>query len=285
MPEQELLSKAKASEYIDMPQSFLESSGEVPAIKTQMGSRQRVRFNKTDLDAWIKNRATKIELLEKEDYAKCFDFALAMHYRGYTAADWGTGRKRELGQNLTNWIRGQLGEIAVQKFILKHFKVLVELDFELHEEIVPQDIIGVKTQSGKRDPKLKIGIKATKFRNSFLVLGAADVEPDNRRSDIYVLTRINLPDDHLMRIAKTELEELLKHQKYFSSYKGQMHDFEPVPCEVVGFIKVEELDKVSDSAQLAKILGTRNPEGYRYVKPSGSLHYSSSAWSNLVAKL
>ena len=161
----------------------------------------------------------------------------------------------------------------------------LELDFDLHKEIVPQDIIGIKEGSTFRNPKTKVAIKATKFQNSYLILGTADVEPENRKSDIYILTRIDLPDDHLLRIAKDELEELLKKQKHFDSYKDKLSGFEPIPCEVVGFAYRRELEKIDNTEQLAKILGTRNPSGARYVKVAGKLRDSIEEWAKIAEKL
>ena len=280
MDEEEYGAK-QACKYLGISDSFLKNSKEIPIFKK---GRKRV-CSKQSLDEWKAAREKRTLLLDVRDYAKCFDFALAMHYRGYTAADWGTSRKREAGQNLTNWIRGQLGEIAVQKFLKRDFNLDVELDFDLHDEIVPQDIIGVKEKSGIREPKIRVAVKATKFRNSWLILGTADVEPANRQSDAYILTRIDLPDDHLIRIAKKELKELLKNEKHFGSYWEKLADFEPVPCEVAGFAYRNELEKVEDTARLAGILGTRNPTGARYVKVSGELRISKEDWNELIKRI
>ncbi len=271
----------EAIKYLGVSRSFLQNSREIPSFRIG----RRIFFLKQELDAWKQKREQRTFRLNLEDYAKCFDFALAMYFRGYTAVDWGTSRKREAGQNLTNWIRGQLGEIAVQKFFKRDFNLDVELDFDLHDEIVPQDIIGIKDGSKIREPKARVAVKATKFKNSYLILGTADVEPENRKSDIYILTRIDLPDDHLLRVAKEELEELLKKEKHFESYKEQLAGFEPIPCEVVGFAPREELEKIDDTEKLAKILGTRNPTGARYVKSSGELRNSKEEWAKVAKKL
>lgn len=44
-------------------------------------------------------------------------------------SDFGTGRQREFGQKITNWVKGQLGEVAVKKFLKREFNLDVELDF------------------------------------------------------------------------------------------------------------------------------------------------------------
>ncbi|PIN98088.1 MAG: hypothetical protein COT90_05880 [Candidatus Diapherotrites archaeon CG10_big_fil_rev_8_21_14_0_10_31_34] len=271
----------EAIKYLGVSKSLLQNSKEIMPFK--IGG--RIFCSKQELASWKEKREKRTFYLILEDYARCFDFAVAMYYKGYTVVDWGTARKREAGQNLTNWIRGQLGEIAVQKFFKKNFNLEVELDFDLHKEIVPQDIIGVKEGTAFRNPKTKVAIKATKFQNSYLILGTADVEPENRKSDIYILTRIDLPDDHLLRIAKDELEELLKKQKHFDSYKNKLSGFKPIPCEVVGFAYRQELEKIDNTEQLAKILGTRNPSGARYVKVAGKLRDSIEEWKQIIKKL
>lgn len=281
MPDEFMFSRTKAAEYIGMPQSFLKNSREMVEIRAG----RRIQYKKSDLDRWKEMRDSRIFKLDLSDYAKCFDFALAMYYRGYTTIDWGTARRREAGQNITNWIRGQLGEIAVQKFLKSNFSLEVKLDFDLHKDIVPQDVIGVKKDGRWRDPKIKAAVKGTKFQNSYLILGTADVEPENRKSDVYILTRTNLPDDHLMRVAKEELEELLKKQQHFEAYKEKLLPFEPIPCEVVGFAYRDELEKIEDTNRLAQILGTRNPTGSRYVKPSGELRSSKQDWKEIIKRI
>ena len=74
-------------------------------------------------------------------------------------SDWGTARQREFGQKVTNWIKGQLAEVAVKKFLNREFGIFIELDFQIYDEIVPQDIIAVKESGKERKPKIDIGIK------------------------------------------------------------------------------------------------------------------------------
>jgi hypothetical protein len=208
-----------------------------------------------------------------------------MLYRGYTSVDWGTSRKREAGQTITNWTRGQLGELAVGRFLKERFDLNVELDFDVREEIVPQDIIKVGSQPGQRVPNIKVGIKATKFRNSYLILTANEVEREERKSDIYILTRINLPDDHFFRVTKQSLVNILKNERYFDAYRDKIQDFEPIQCEVVGYCRIGHLDKIEDRATLRKILGTQNPSGHRYVRVSGKLLSKDEDWQIIADEL
>ena len=277
----DLLPRKEAAAYAGMTVNFLLDSGEINPVR--IGS--RLLFRKNELDEWKRNRSERTYELGISEYAKCLDFALAMHYRGYTPVDWGTSRRREAGQTIANWTRGQLGEIAVQRFLKDKFDTIVELDFELHGAIVPHDIIGVVEHGATRPPRLNVAIKATKFRNSYLILGASEVELPARRSDVYVLTRVDLPDDHLMRISKATLSELLKGQTHSRTYLDKVLDFQLVKCEVVGFCNVDELVRVEDKAKLARILGTQNVSGYRYVRTSGQLHSKREEWDTVVNHL
>ena len=76
----------------------------------------RFFFDEDKLKKWREDYEWRTVELDFDDYALCLDFALAQHFRGYVLSDWGTGRQREFGQKITNWIKGQLGEVAVKKF-------------------------------------------------------------------------------------------------------------------------------------------------------------------------
>lgn len=281
MENDDLASISEAIELSGTTRNFILNGEEISPIRNG----RRIFFSKKEIATWKKLRSERIYTLSIDDYAKCFDFALAMLYRGYTNVDWGSARRREAGQNITNWMRGQLGELAVQKIFKDKLGVDIELDFDLHEEIIPQDIVGIREGRKLIVPKLKVAIKATKMNNCFLILGDSEVELSNRKSDVYILTRVDLPDDHLLRISKNELEKMLKGQKYFSSYKDKMKAFEPIKCEVVGFCRIEDLEKIDDKNMLKKILGTANPTGYRYIKSSGRLKSSIEEWKNIVKLL
>jgi len=143
----------------------------------------RYLFDEDDLIKWLKDYKWRSIELGREDYLLCLDFALAMHFRGYVVSDWGTARQREFGQKITNWVKGQLSEVAVEKFFRKEFNVDVKLDFDMHNEIVPQDIIGIIEKDGTRTPKIKVGIKSSKPKSAYLVLGENEVRLDERKSD------------------------------------------------------------------------------------------------------
>jgi hypothetical protein len=272
----EILSKKEAIEFTGIDKKSFENylmAGEFTCQKRQSG-RGRFRFEKDVLSKWMKERVRRTVKLTREDYALCLDFALAQHFRSYVKSDFGTGRQREFGQMITNWIKGQLGEVAVQKFLKNKLKLLVELDFEIRDAIVPQDIIGVIENGKSRPPRIGVGIKSSKPKNVFLILGENEIDLRERRSDVYIFCRPNIPDDHLLRIAKKAFQEVVKGKPNFDSYRELMPDFTEIDCEVVGWCKYDELNKVKE-------IPNQKFDGYRFVLASGKLKHDIKNWEKL----
>ena len=109
-------------------ENYFKNAGEFSAVERKNG-RGRFVFEKNSLLRWLEGYRWRSAELTVDDYALCLDFALAMHFRGYVLSDWGTARQREFGQKITNWVKGQLGEIALKKFLKNEFGVQIELDF------------------------------------------------------------------------------------------------------------------------------------------------------------
>ena len=123
-------------------------------------------------------------LLSVHDYLQAFVVSLPMAYI-YRKTDYGEPRQRDLGQVVTDSVRGALGEIAFVQLWEKKTgqKILLKADEMKLEEALQSDIqIGGK----------KIGIKTTKFRGYWL-----DVPyKQSLYSDLYVLMKIAVPPDH-----------------------------------------------------------------------------------------
>jgi len=207
-------------------------------------NRGRYLFSQKVLEEWLTDFKWRTVELTFKDYTLCLDFALAQHFRGYVLSDWGTARQREFGQKITNWVKGQLAEVAVKKFFKKEFGADIELDFRIYDEIVPQDIIGVIENGKTRPPKVGVGIKSSKPKSAYLVLGENEIIIPERRSDFYILCRPDIPDDHLLRITKDRIIEVVKNQQHYPNYKKQIPDFQNMHCEVAGWCGVEDLEKV-----------------------------------------
>lgn len=257
--------------------NYFKNASEFPALE-RIKARGRFLFDEEELKRWQNSNRWRTIDLTFGDYAVCLDFALAMHFRGYVVSDWGTGRQREFGQKLTNWIKGQLAEVAVQKFFKKEFDTSIDLDFGIHDEIVPQDIIYVTESGKKREPRIGVGIKSSKPKSAYLVLGENEVLLSERKSDVYIFCRPDIPDDHLLRITKEKVVDAVKHQPYYPVYKDKMPDFENIPCEIAGYCYITELEKVNG-------IPGQEFDGVRFVKKSGLLHRDKKDWEALIKKL
>lgn len=238
------------------------------------GNRGRFYFDENELKEWKKSYASRTFPLSLKEYTKCLDFALAIHFRGYVTSDWGTGRQREFGQKISNWVRGQLGELAIKRFCKKELGLEVELDFEMHDEIVPQDVISITKNGAKYAPKNKIAIKASKPKSAYLILSLDEVEMPGRKSDVYIFTRVNLPDDHLLRISVKEIKELVKGQKHYKAYEKMIPAFEPISVEIAGFAYKKDLGKVTE-------IPGQEFDGERYVRKSGELRRDIREWKRV----
>jgi len=240
--------------------------------------RGRFYFEEKEIKRWLSDYKWRCVELNLDDYSLCLDFALAQHFRGYVLSDWGTGRQREFGQKVTNWVKGQLAEIAVKKFLKKEFNFEVELDFSIYGEIVPQDIISVIENDKKRDPKIGVGIKSSKPKSAYLVLGENEVILPERKSDVYILCRPDIPDDHLLRLTREQIIETIKNKQHYPSYKDKIPYFENMLCEVAGWCLIDELEKVDG-------IPGQPFDGNRFVKKSGLLHRDKEDWEALLSKL
>lgn len=238
---------------------------------------ERYFFDKATLDNWADEYKSRLIDVPLDGYYKCLDFAFVQHFNGYVLSDWGSGRQREFGQKMTNWTRGLLAEVAFQIFLNK-LGCEVDLDFDLHEEFVPQDIIGIKENGVYRKPKIGVGIKSSKKKNASLVLSTQEVEDDYRKSDVYVFVRVDLPDDHLIRLLPNEYKKLVRGQQHFNLYEKKFHPLESVKCEIAGWCVEGDLDYVTK-------IGGFDFGSYRYAKQTGKLRRSPKEWKNLVKML
>lgn len=277
----EILTKRQAIEYSGLDDktfdNYFRNAGEFDCIK-RTKDKGRFLFDKEELSKWKKDLKWRTIELTLEDYTLCLDFALAQHFRGYVLSDWGTARQREFGQKITNWVKGQLAEVAVKKFFKNEFDVDVELDFRIYDEIVPQDIIGVFKKGKIYIPDIGIGIKSSKPKSAFLVLGQNEIELPERRSDIYIFCRPDIPDDHLLRLTRERIIEVVKNQPHFDDYKNDIPKFQNMTCEIAGFCSIKELEKVNS-------IPGQEFDGTRYVKKSGLLHRRHDEWRALLNRL
>jgi len=278
----EPLTKKEAIEFCRLDDKTFENyfkNAKEFACMPRNGKKGRFIFEKDALVRWGKEHKWRTIELTMSDYALCLDFALAQHFRGYVISDWGTARQREFGQKITNWVKGQLGEVAVKKFFKREFNFDIELDFNIYDEIVPQDIIGVLEKGKMRKPKIGVGIKSSKPKSAYLVLGDNEIKLPERRSDIYIYCRPDIPDDHLLRLTKKAVMEAVKNMPHYSKYKDMIPSFANIPCEVAGWCRPKELRETTS------IPGQEFENGTRFVIESGLLHRNKEDWKKLISLL
>jgi len=277
----ETLTRAQAIKFLGLDEktfdNYFQNADEFNCLE-RVGNRGRYLFDRGGLEEWLKGYKERCFELDINDYALCLDFALAQHFRGYVLSDWGTGRQREFGQKITNWVKGQLAEVAVRKFLAREFNLHVELDFRIYDKIVPQDIIGVIENGKIRPPKIGVGIKSSKPKSAFLVLGENEVVLEARRSDVYVFCRPDIPDDHLLRITRDQIIAVIKNEPHYPSYKDLMPSFENMKCEVAGYCWLSELERATS-------IPGQEFSGYRYIKKSGGLHRTKEKWQEFISRL
>ena len=172
----------------------------------------------------------------------------------------------------------KLGEVAVQKFLKDKFDLEIKLDFNIYDEIVPQDIVEITVSKSNRKPKIGVGIKSSKPKNVALVLGSNEIEIPTRSSDVYIFCRPDLPDDHLLRIGVDEVIKSVRDKPHYPVYKDAIPRFSNMSSEIVGFCYKENLEKVTE-------IPGQVFDGSRYVKLSGDLKRSEKDWKELISKL
>lgn len=115
-----ILPKKEAVQFLGLEEktfeNYFQNADEFRSLERQNG-RGRYLFDQKELRAWLENYKWRTVKLDSNHYALCLDFALAQHFRGYVLSDWGSARQREFGQKITNWVKGQLAEVAVKNFL------------------------------------------------------------------------------------------------------------------------------------------------------------------------
>jgi predicted DNA-binding transcriptional regulator AlpA len=281
-PDDNILNKKQAIEFLGLdPKTFdnFQKASEFPSVPRL--NKGRYYYDKSVLSKWLENFKWRTLTLSREDYIQCLDFALAMHFRQYVKSDFGTGRQREFGQMITNWVKGQMGEVAVKKFFKQEFNTDIELDFDLRGEIVAQDIVGILEQGKIRQPKIGVGIKSSKAKNTWLILGDNEIIRQERRSEAYIFCRVHIPDDHLLRITKDAITKIVSGQRHYDTYMDKMPDFIEIPAEVAGWCYISDLEK----REAKDVPGLEAATGFRHVRQSGLLKKSKEDWQKLINSL
>ncbi|MFA7245391.1 MAG: hypothetical protein WC070_04415 [Candidatus Magasanikbacteria bacterium] len=279
MPEESLLKKNDAITFLNINEGEFKNystfSNEIEGVKIK----GRWYFDKEKLNIWKQLKKERTINLSIKEYETCFEFAIKMVYGGLSLN--GIRGQRTEVQAADDIILGILAEHAIKKFLYNKFSIDIKLDESVHpKEITPQDFDMIKDGKEFRIPNLGVGIKASKIKNAFLVLGSNEVELPERKSDVYIFARVGLPSDHLFRILRDHsffgkvrkfLDENINFKKIL--------ELNTIPVWICGFAYVNELERVTE------IPNQKFTKGHRYVKAVGKLHNSDTEWQNFLQKL
>jgi len=272
---EEYLTLKNASEYCSLPEKYFRNyvmkGKEIESIKR----RGRWMVLRSEVEKWKTEREWRIVDLTLDDYLKAFEFATKLFYQGGPGiTDWGGRTRRDIGKFLTNQIEGKLGELALAKFLLYKFNVELKLDFTIRQEIPSQDIVEVIRIHGSRrvsnPPRLRVSVKTTKMQNFALPVPRKELEDELRRSDVYIMCRVELPLDHLLRV--------FKNHSILLRMRNVIPELDEIKAEVVGYAWREELQNKGITTEIRggqKITPS-------YVMYSGELHSSKEEWEVLV---
>jgi hypothetical protein len=89
----------------------------------------------------------------------------------------------------------------------------------------------------------------------------------------------NIPDDHLLRITKKMIVEIVNDQPHYSNYEELIPSFSDISCEIAGWCRYSDLEEVT------KIPGQEFDGGTRFVRASGLLKKSKKDWKELIKQL
>ncbi|CAN5122225.1 hypothetical protein BH09BAC3_BH09BAC3_29910 [soil metagenome] len=235
-------------------------------------------YQKEEVESWIARIKTGIVALTLDDYKTCLKFAIESFYmEGFTKSDFMRGKQRDMGEFLTNQIQGKLGELAVAKLLASR-GLTIELDFNVTGQIPSQDVTRVSIRSRVWDnPTAKVSIKTTKLKNVFLPIPEVETTLVDRQSDVYVLSQVGLPPDHLIRVLKTENLDVL------APVRTLIPDFGPVVCRVGGWISRDDLVRT----KLYTSDESESELGIRFAKPNYVLtpNKLSQDWDQLCKKV
>ncbi|MFC2040739.1 hypothetical protein ACFLTY_00225 [Chloroflexota bacterium] len=279
MMNSETLSYAEAVSYLGFcsglrPERYIENyvaSGELSRV-----SRRRL-VSKVSLDALSSQRNyALITDFTHDDYRRCLEFAISSfyHYRSHADLLVG-GRQRGVGEWAEDFVPGKLAEIGFSKFVGQKFGVELVLDFSLRPQaVVGQDVTEVvrkvRGRSIANPPKQRISVKQTQTKGVWLVVTPTEVTDPQRVSDVYVLVRVDLTPNHLIRYFRShpELEAVREH------IPEALH----IEAWIVGFAYKDELQRMEAIPEI-------RANAPRYALRAGQLHKSPDEWEQLVSSL
>ena len=225
-------------------------------------------------------------ILSKEDYLKCLWFALRLWYaKKDSRIYYGMGTKRDAVSYITSMVRGKLAELSFAKFLSKELGLRVEPDFTIKRTREKISDIYIFLENGRKKlPKIKINIIATSPNSKFLLIERRTFLKTNY--DAYVLIFVDLPRDHLIRLALPMLN--IKGE-----LKVNIGEIRTIKTEIFGFVWSDEVKKKAKLVKKNSWLRESNKAKSKifllrsdnYVLPISLLKRSENEWKKLIDKV
>ncbi len=236
-----------------------------------------------EANIWFEERLKpNVVFLDEEGYAKmCID-ALKIT-SSVAGTDYGSTRQRDMAQLWADTTRGYLGELGFKQFLQDKFSIRTELGHEQGElsTYLPLDIHKVqKPNEDLRDPKIKLGVKATKWNGIWF-----DIPGDQFiHSDIHVLVKVGAGRDHLFAFLKSLSvfkDKVLRRGQSIghitdtqaSDIYEALPNFKSIPAYICGFIKSNATYKSLDySGRLKRESTKTHQRSYTINTWNGPIH-------------
>lgn len=229
-------------------------------------------------EEWLKQHRFASVSLNRNDYIQCLEFAIESFYAYSSSSNFGTATQRDAGKFVTDFVIGKLGEIALQRFLLREFDTEISLDFAMRSAVVGQDIVEIAPpRKGGRvfNPiRQRVAIKTSKLKNVWLIVPEKEVTDATRTSDIYVFSRVDLYFDHLIRF--------LRDHKSLKSLRSKIPQFAEMKAEVCGFVEKSRLLRTKLETELPGQKTTIQPS---YIVRTGALPKTRADWAALLSTL
>jgi len=269
----------EASEFLGIAQKDLENYAKVGAELPITKEKRIFVIDRDDLERWKAEREYRLVTLNRNNYVQCFNFAIESFYTYKSRSDFLGSRERGLGKWCEDFIPGKLGEIAVARFIKKNFDIDIQLDFSIGEGIPAQDITTIalprKGQRAFNPTRIRTSIKTTKMKNVWLAVPQKELDDPMRSSNVYILSRLELPLDHLGRIMKD-------HDLLRGALSRYIPDFQDVRAEVVGFANKEDLQQHLSPEEWKNFTSIPRPH---YAMKTGELRKTERDWQEYLSRL
>jgi hypothetical protein len=252
-------------------------------------------FN-NDYGKWITWLKWASVALDENDYLMATIYGLSLS-PGLVATDYGTAKRRDLGQLWTDSIRGFLGEIAVAKWFRERHGINVELDYGLEydnqeyikhqkKKYLPYLPTDIKRVNGK-EPGICVSIKTTKLDGIWLDIPGAQIT----HSDVFILVRLGITREHFVaflkkisairdKLMQKAVEGNLISRDEIEKIWERIPEFKAIPAYIAGFFDKRELkldEKIIDAngyiegkkrkrIVINKFLGYWDPRDNEYEK-------------------